>query len=879
MSEIYLPYPTVQPRMNRSTSPLRVAPGSFYHLSGVDGRYNGCLHKYYGMKSLVDLDVTSGDIDAYAGPSYFKAVTFQKKGTATTYRGFVVRWDSQGDITDQQIDLFYTSDNGSNWSRLAIWAAGNGITGSLEIDCVTEEGGFLMVAVDTKATRTIYWNGSALTAVDSGPGNFATALATLTKASTSVDTAYQLRGSGSYQVAYRFYDSTRGIYSALSSALTLRLDHFKQTYATGAVYLASSGGDSGLFVDGDIVVINGRIYEADDDSSISGDVTVPISGLSTAAEHATALATAINGDSSAVVTAVAGVASVTLTATTRGAGGNAYTLTEIETGSNTDDISVSGGTLSGGGSATTEPEPQCKAVLDFAAHGSVLSGNDYDDFSALFDTVDVFRTIDLGDAPSDGAIFYLEQTIAKAGNWASSANWDSLQVTIGTIVDEALPFQTMYDPEKDIVAAPPQSGAIGRYQGQTFMTEAADTRGGYDILHSSFESSSPEYFTTYNKREGNSEEGRPQRYIRAGDALFALCSNAIIHVFKTARWKPIQIVVLHQGRGLAGKGAAHASGNSIFLVGPAGLMMLNAADGSMGQVTAADRVIFDDWKADLSSVESAYDSRLNASMFLNPTRKEILCIWHSLQTVSLLEGANFVGCSDTADITDGSNRRAYFITATGLVVSPDTIAAGSGTMWDLNASYTLNGTTTSSGSTLIDTNATFHADMIGALVYIVTGDNAGDYREIASVDVGNGVLTLASNFDYDIPTGAKYSISPVPFKARLWSLQAPRRSRFNRWIMTSVAFKVAAGSLSGFTGNDCNFWRVGAYRNGASSVETGTKAQDNVDVSSNPADSVGHLNVDGIDVEPYIELISAGVQFELIEIEVGASTTDSREIT
>ncbi len=878
MSEIYIPYPTVNPRMNRSTSPLRVEPGSFYHLSGVDGRYNGCLHKYHGMRKLIDLEATSGDIDAYAGPSYFKAVAFQKRDTATTYRGFVIRWDSQNDTTDQQVDLFYTDDNGSTWSRLAVWAAGNGITGALEIDCVTEEGGFLMVAVDTKATRTVYWTGLALTAVDSGPGNFTTALTAMTETSTAVDSSSTLRGSGSYQVAYRFYSSARGIYSALSTAVTIQLDHFKQTYAIGQIYFSASGGDSGLFVDEDTIVINGRTYEADDDSSIGGDVTVAISGLTTIAQHATALATAINGDSSAVVTAVAGVASVAITATTRGSDGNAYTLTESETGANTDDISVSGATLSGGGSATTEPEPQCKAVLDFPAHASVLSGNDYDDFDALFDTVDIFRTIDLGDAPADGAIFYLEQTIEQAGNWASSANWDSLQVTIGTIVDEALPFQTMYDPEKDIVAAPPQSGAIGRYEGQTFMTEELATRGGYDIIHSSFESSSPEYFTTYNKREGNSEEGRPQRYIRAGNALFALCPNAIIHIFKTARWKPIQIVPLHQGRGLAGKGAAHASGNSIFLIGPAGLMMLNASDGSMGQVTAADRVIFDDWKDDLSSVESAYDSRLNASMFLNPARKEILCIWHALQTVSLLEGANFVGCSDTADITDGSKRRAYFITATGLVVYPDAILEGSGTMWDLDSSYTLNGTTTSSGSTLIDTDATFHADMVGSLVYITNGDNAGEYREISTVNVGTGTLTFTSVFDSDIPTGAKYSVSPVPFKARLWSLQAPRVSRFIRWTMTSATFKVAKGSVSGFTDNDCNFWRVAGYRNGASSVETGTKAQDTVIVNGNPADSAGHLVVDGIDVEPYIEQISAGVQFELIEVEVGASITGSREI-
>ena len=112
----YISYPFTSPRMDQSVPPTQVKVGSFGRLSGVDGRYSGCLRKYFGNKKVLDLDGVSGlgNIDAYNGPDYFKEVTFQKRNTSTIYRGFVIRWDSQNSTTNEQIDLVYTLDNGSN---------------------------------------------------------------------------------------------------------------------------------------------------------------------------------------------------------------------------------------------------------------------------------------------------------------------------------------------------------------------------------------------------------------------------------------------------------------------------------------------------------------------------------------------------------------------------------------------------------------------------------------------------------------------------------------------------------------------------------------------------------------------------------------------
>jgi hypothetical protein len=109
-------------------------------------------------------------------------------------------------------------------------------------------------------------------------------------------------------------------------------------------------------------------------------------------------------------------------------------------------------------------------------------------------------------------------------------------------------------------------------------------------------------------------------------------------------------------------------------------------------------------------------------------------------------------------------------------------------------------------------------------------------------------------------------------------LQDPKLSPFTRW--KTVAISVKAGNLSGFspggTAIATDDFRVGVYRNRGTSIESGT---DFIAVSSNPSDSAGALTVDGVDVEPYIEQIAAGVKFELTDAEVLVDETDSREVT
>lgn len=1102
-----IPYILPGPLMDASVPSTALTEGKCGRIVGVDGRYKGCMRKFFGMSEVKDLDEISGGIDTRSGPYYMKAVTFQQRGTSNVYRGFVVSWDEGNSTTNLALDLFYTLDNGSNWSSHQIWAqSSSGITTTTEIDCMVA-GAFLMVAVDGKATKTVYYGASALTTVSSGPGVFDSELTTMSLSTTAVDTSYQLVGNGKYQVAYRFYDSTRGIHSALSAPFTFVIDRMQTDKATGTVSFDSAGGDSGRFVVKDIITINSRTYEAADWASpgdtncvlklhldgadqatattdtsplgntisfsgnaqldtaqkkwgtasllldgtgddiytsdhanfafgsgnftieaqvrfntlpsdsdmciaaqyltsgdkkswrlsindtsgvkrihlllsstgsgeiikasnpvtiaadtwyhvrvtrtsnlvyfyldgvldrtlsytaslydsdtyltigrdadgaqgldgwidevgiwtealstisftaptaayVDSDVCINIGGNSSISDDANSLAAATNGDASGDVYATAGSTTVLLEARTRGSAANAYDLSETETGGNTDDISVSYSTLTGGGSTADTPYGQCSATIDFPASDVVLSGYTFADFDALFDKVDIFRSINLGDVDSvQGAILYLEQTLDMP---ASPEIWSIMTTTIGTKVDESLPFQLTYDPEKDTILAPPQSGSIGRYEKITYMAEAigVDSLGksDYDTVHSSIQHISPEYFTTYNRRKGDPEEGRPLRFINAGDAMLILEPNAIVHVFKSTDLKPLIYTVLHRNRGLIGKGAAHAVGNSVLMITGIGLVMVDTNNGQMSQISVANRVLLGDWLSTLSSVESCYDSHMNASFFLNSSRSEMIVLWHSTKTMSMLEGANFVTCSSTVDITASSNKktRAYFITDTGLIVTPDYLRAGTGTMWGLATGTTLDGTTDAVSATknkIFDADATFHADMIGTLLYMTSGDNAGEAKEITAYTPVAGevpqYLTTAA-FTSAIAVGDRYSISPVPFSVRLWPLQIPDFvSKFRRWIMKGISLKV--GATSGFTSNDNDKWRVGAYRNGGATIEAPTAE---IDVDENPADSAGALSssVDGIDVEPFVEQISTGTSFELVAAEVSVTVGTSRNV-
>jgi hypothetical protein len=115
---------------------------------------------------------------------------------------------------------------------------------------------------------------------------------------------------------------------------------------------------------------------------------------------------------------------------------------------------------------------------------------------------------------------------------------------------------------------------------------------------------------------------------------------------------------------------------------------------------------------------------------------------------------------------------------------------------------------------------------------------------------------------------------------RLWPIRDPDPREagdvFKRWILLGLSLK--SRRHSGFTNNDCNFWRLGGYRNSNDTIDSAATGSTTLVLDTNPADSVAALNLDGIDLEPYIEQISSGTTFELTNVDATVIMVGSRSV-
>ena len=832
-----IPYRFIGPFMDRSRPSTQLKPGRFGYLAGVDGRYTGGLRKYYGntlAKEISDVEATITNI------TFFQAVSFQKGTTSGEYRGFVIRWGT-GD-TDQKVNLIYYDTAAETWGSLAIHA----VTGSPLITSTTRMwcdvvGKFLFVAVEGRSTKTVYHNGTALVAVDTGAGDFSTevGMAAMTDSGTLI--------------------AAPGKTVAISTIVS-----------SGTTVTVTTAADHNLATGAKVKVSGTTNFEDDETSAItrSSARVFTYTGPTDKAQETSGTIKQTSGTNYFLN------------------GQGSYRVAFRFYDSTRDIYSALSAPLTIILEAGDD-EPHYGETIAFPDSSASFVYDDGEDtatgFSEMFDTVEVFRTINLGSYDAfEGSIFYKESVIDKVTAWDTNVTeWNALTVTIGTLRDESLVVQDQYNPETDVMIACPAAGAIGVWEDLTFISRATGTRNGVDTYWSDPGTLSPEYFTDENLYRATMSDGRPLRYVAAGDVMFILHPQSIVYVEKQA--SSLRFSRQHTGRGLTSAGAAHSIGNDMIMMSPLGVVVVNATNAQMQIFTTLDREIFDNWASDLDSIESCYDSYMNASFFLNPARDEVICIWWTSKAVSMLVGANFIGCSAGTDITDSDRVRAYFVTDTGRIVYPDTARSGYGNMWGINSAYTLNGTITSStgATSLTDSAATYHADLVGTLIYITSGDNAGESTTISAVDTGTKTLTLAAGLSSDLAINDTYAISPVPFVAKLWPVPTPQRqpgepiTPLYRKIMTGICLDVQ--SLSGFGGNDNNFWRLGAYRNGAATIETGDDSTTTVDMDANPASSTGRLNIDGIEIEPYVEQISCGTDFELTNVEIFATISQSKK--
>ena len=103
--------------------------------------------------------------------------------------------------------------------------------------------------------------------------------------------------------------------------------------------------------------------------------------------------------------------------------------------------------------------------------------------------------------------------------------------------------------------------------------------------------------------------------------------------------------------------------------------------------------------------------------------------------------------------------------------------------------------------------------------------------------------------------------------------QQTRIPEFSRVIMTSLACKFR--NLSGYAGALLKSVFIGGYKDSGESLHGST---DSFEICQNPSEAIGSVRLDGIDVEPYMEHLSIGTDFELTGIDVGVTITGSRNV-
>jgi hypothetical protein len=589
---------------------------------------------------------------------------------------------------------------------------------------------------------------------------------------------------------------------------------------------------------------------------------------------------AINGDSSAVVKARQSGANVIVTTKDSSSSGRTYSLSVDGEG-----LTLSAPSFRPGSVAFGSVEVNCKAVITFPISSTFFaSGEQYDQFGnpsgGLFNKVEVFRTIGLRSTGSEGALFYLEQTLDMP---STEVLWDALTVNLGTVMDESLLFLKQYDPETDIVKSIENGTDVGGYyQGTSFIGGTGVDR--FKLFNSNPDSDSLEYFTTYNYRKNGVEQGRVLRFVRCGDSLIGFCEGGILHIFKESRDKPIQYREIHAGKTLLSRGSVNSTGSSALFMGSGGVYILNGGDGNLGRLSVMDRVVSDGWTHEVRThsgwVDSGYDSDMDCSFFLlgkstSGSGNEMVVICHNTQASCMLEAVPYIHMDCGLHHSDLNRVVAYFVTEYGQVVMCDAGNIEGGNMGGLSG--TLSGEADGgSTTTLTDTGTTFVSGCQGQYLTMLGGNNAGLSRMITGV---SGAELTTDAFPYAVADGDEFVVGACPVKVRWWKPTANLEESgddFRRMVVTSIAAK-----MRGITGSWTNkhpYWRVGIVRNGV--LQTWSQRVDMaIDYTdANPTNMVASVKADGVDVEPYMEHWSEGTMFELTGLEVMATMTSSRRI-
>jgi len=308
----------------------------------------------------------------------------------------------------------------------------------------------------------------------------------------------------------------------------------------------------------------------------------------------------------------------------------------------------------------------------------------------------------------------------------------------------------------------------------------------------------PETFPVSNTHRASRTSDNIQRFILAGDAVYGIAEGRLIRFQRTGTTVTIQLT--QHGWGFLNRWAVTAVNEQLAICTPTTLVLLNVSTGVASTVGAVERVLQDDaeWGTAKDNIRLAYDARSATLYLLNPDEEEMVLLWGTTNTVSRIADARFSYAVSGPDPETGGPDRAFFITPSGRVVTPNSdrdaerqtmtgLPSGSG--FEVNGTFSeaissdtlspsqLGGWTAAPGdfSFGFDSgfsggkNAPIEDTYVDSYLYVLKSDGTtARYRITAS----SSLTGLTLDETVSAASGDRWAIAPVVFEVAGWPLGA-----------------------------------------------------------------------------------------------------------
>lgn len=317
---------------------------------------------------------------------------------------------------------------------------------------------------------------------------------------------------------------------------------------------------------------------------------------------------------------------------------------------------------------TGEQETFLDAIPLFA-YWEILMDSDRYDQVLLYRSV---RTQDGGGAQGAG-ILHLEKIIevprhtitgGDSGTYVTpnlgGASWQTAaRITYGVSLDDkALVYQPTYLDGSIVDEEVPRAGAVAIHEGTMFCSNSREEHrtsssryrkedfngtGQGEIRYSTLIENNAEHFPAENRYSPKTEGSVVIKWANVGDVLMGFSQDKLYMLRKEGTYlgKPIE---MHTGYGIINPHAVAVVGDSAYYCSVHGVKMVRS-NGQLGDVSALNYIIQNDWKEEIHWISMAYDGPTNAVYLLNGKRHECYIMWLNTNRVTQLKYAPFRMCS------------------------------------------------------------------------------------------------------------------------------------------------------------------------------------------------------------------------------------------